>query len=192
MKLSQYAKKNCITYKAAHEQWKKGLIKGRQLITGTIVVDDEEMKESYGVILYARVSSSENKTNLDAQMERLKSYAAAKGYKVKKEIKEIGSGLNDKRKRLEGILSSDEWDSILVEHKDRLTRFGFNYIEVLCKTKGKSIEVINFTEEKQEDLMTDLVSVITSFCARIYGLRRSKRKTEKLIAELSKEEKEGE
>jgi putative resolvase len=193
MKLSQYAKLNSITYKAAHEQWKKGLIKGKQLPTGTIVVEDEKsLIKGYGVILYARVSSSENKSNLDAQMERLKLFAAAKGYIVKREIKEIGSGLNDKRKLLEQVLSSDDWDGILVEHKDRLTRFGFNYIDVLCKTKGKTIEVINQTEEKQEDLMEDLVSVITSFCARIYGLRRSKRKTEKLINELKLREDDNE
>jgi putative resolvase len=188
MKLSQYAKQNNITYKAAYEHWKKGIIKGKQLPTGTIVVEDGANSQiQYGVILYARVSSSENKTNLDSQIERLKNYAAARGYKVAKEIKEIGSGLNDNRKHLTEILSSEKWDVIVVEHKDRLTRFGFNYIETLCKTKGKTIEVINNTDDKQEDLMGDLVSIVTSFCARIYGLRRSKRKTEKLISELTKD-----
>lgn len=188
MKLSQYAKQNNITYKAAYEHWKKGIIKGKQLPTGTIVVEDGANSQiRYGVILYARVSSSENKTNLDSQIERLKNYAAARGYKVAKEIKEIGSGLNDNRKQLIEILSSEKWDVIVVEHKDRLTRFGFNYIETLCKTKGKTIEVINNTDDKQEDLMGDLVSIVTSFCARIYGLRRSKRKTEKLISELTKD-----
>jgi predicted site-specific integrase-resolvase len=188
MKLSQYAKQNNITYKAAYEHWKKGIIKGKQLPTGTIVVEDGANSQiQYGVILYARVSSSENKINLDSQIERLKNYAAARGYKVAKEIKEIGSGLNDNRKQLTEILSSEKWDVIVVEHKDRLTRFGFNYIETLCKTKGKTIEVINNTDDKQEDLMGDLVSIVTSFCARIYGLRRSKRKTEKLISELTKD-----
>jgi hypothetical protein len=188
MKLSQYAKQNNITYKAAYEHWKKGIIKGKQLPTGTIVVEDGANSQiQYGVILYARVSSSENKTNLDSQIERLKNYAAARGYKVAKEIKEIGSALNDNRKQLIEILSSEKWDVIVVEHKDRLTRFGFNYIETLCKTKGKTIEVINNTDDKQEDLMGDLVSIVTSFCARIYGLRRSKRKTEKLISELTKD-----
>jgi putative resolvase len=188
MKLSQYAKQNNITYKAAYEHWKKGLLKGKQLPTGTIVVEDNIKSQiQYGAVLYARVSSSENKTNLDSQIERLKNYAAARGHKVIKEIKEIGSGLNDNRKQLNDILSSEEWDVIIVEHKDRLTRFGFNYIETLCKTKGKTIEVINDTDDKQEDLMGDLVSIITSFCARIYGLRRSKRKTEKIISELTKD-----
>lgn len=80
--------------------------------------------------------------------------------------------------------SHDEWDVFIVEHKDRLTRFGFSYIERLVELYGKEIIVINLTNEKEDDLLEDLVSIITSFTARIYGQRRSKRKTEKIIAEL--------
>jgi predicted site-specific integrase-resolvase len=71
-----------------------------------------------------------------------------------------------------------------VEHKDRLTRFGFKYIESLMELQGRKIEVINNLDDK-DDLIQDFVSVITSFCARIYGQRRSKRSTEKLIKELN-------
>lgn len=71
-----------------------------------------------------------------------------------------------------------------MEHKDRLSRFGFNYIKLLFHGE---IVVINETEEKESELVEDLVSIITSFCARIYGNRRSKRKTEKIIKELSVE-----
>jgi predicted site-specific integrase-resolvase len=73
---------------------------------------------------------------------------------------------------------------IVVEHKDRLTRFGFNYIEQLLAMQGRKIEVINLTENGKEDLIQDFVSMVTSFCARLYGQRRSKRKTERIIAEL--------
>jgi predicted site-specific integrase-resolvase len=72
-----------------------------------------------------------------------------------------------------------------VEHKDRLTRFGFKYIEVLMEIQGRKIEVINNLEDDKDDLIQDFISVITSFCARIYGQRRSKRSTEKLIKELN-------
>jgi predicted site-specific integrase-resolvase len=74
---------------------------------------------------------------------------------------------------------------IVVEHKDRLTRFGFNYIETLLKQQGRSIEVINTAADGKEDLLQDFIAIITSFCARLYGQRRSKRKTEKIIAELT-------
>ena len=72
-----------------------------------------------------------------------------------------------------------------MEHKDRLTRFGYNYLEQLLKMQDRRIEVINLAESGKEDLIQDFVSIVTSFCAHLYGQRRSKRKTERLIAELT-------
>jgi len=118
----------------------------------------------------------------------LKNYAGAKGYIIVKEVKEIGSGLNDSRKLLENILTNDGWDILLVEHKDRLARFGTNYINILLEKLGKTIEIINNVENDTEDLMQDFISIITSFCARLYGHRRSKRKTEKIIKELKSDD----
>ena len=125
------------------------------------------------------------KKNLDTQMERIRSYAMANGYQITHEVKEVGSGINDKRKKLESLLSKNDFDLIIVEHKDRLTRFGFNYIQTLLKTRHKNIEVINKTiDGDTDDIISDFTSIITSFCARIYGKRRSKRKTETLIKEI--------
>ena len=84
-------------------------------------------------------------------------------------------------------LNRDDYTKILVEHKDRLTRFGFNYIEQFLNYKDQSIEVINLTVGDKNDLIEDFVSIITSFCARIYGQRRVKRKTEQIIKELTNE-----
>ena len=75
-----------------------------------------------------------------------------------------------------------------MEHKDRLTRFGFNYIEVLLKNRGKEIEVVNLSTNDESNLMEDLISIIYSFSARIYGLRRSTRKTEKIIEVLNQKD----
>ena len=72
-----------------------------------------------------------------------------------------------------------------MEHKDRLTRFGYNYLEQLLKMQRRRIEVIDLAENGKEDLMQDFVSIVTSFRAQLYGQRRSKRKAERLIAELS-------
>jgi putative resolvase len=76
----------------------------------------------------------------------------------------------------------------VVEHQDRLSRFGFNYIEQLLKLQGRRIEVVNLVENGKEDLIQDFVSIVPSFCARLYGRRRSKPKMERLIAELQAEE----
>ena len=100
-------------------------------------------------------------------------------------VKEIGSGVNDARPKLLKLLVDPSVTLIVVEHKDRLTRFGFNYMEQLLKMQGRKIEVINLAENGKEDLVQDFVSIVTSFCARLYGQRRSKRKTERIIAELA-------
>ena len=131
--------------------------------------------------IYARESSSENKAALRSQTEGLKRYAQAKGYQIIHVVTEIGSGINDERPKLHRLLKLPDFDILLVEHKDRLSRLGFRWFETLCPFK---IEVVNLAENKINDLMEDLVAIITSFCARLYGQRRGRRKTEAAIQVL--------
>lgn len=186
MKLSEYAKKNSITYQAAWNHFKQGLIpNARQLPSGTVVIDDIPVKtKPEHNIIYARVSSSENKSNLDTQVERLTRFCEANGWVVHEIVKECASGLNDNRPKLSKILTDRKATRIIVEHKDRLTRFGFNYIKLLLN--DCEIVVVNECETDQ-DLFEDFVSLVTSFCTRIYGKRRTKRKTEQIIQALEKE-----
>jgi putative resolvase len=121
---------------------------------------------------------------LEGQLTRLRDFATAKGYTILKEVKEVGSGLNDKRPLLEKILQNDEWHILVAEHKDRIARFGLSYMVLLLEKQGKKIEIINNVLEDKADLIQDFVSIITSFTARLYGLRRSKRKTEQIIKDL--------
>ena len=191
MKLSDYAKKMGVTYRTAWNWYKSGKLNAIQMATGTIIVKETDNKivADY-IIIYARVSSSENKKHLDTQAERLVGYATAKGYQIKEVVKEIGSGVNDNRHKLQKILHDSKATKIIVEHKDRLTRFGFNYLKTLLEKHGCIIEVVNEVGDEKEDLMQDLISIITSMCARYYGLRRGKRKTDKIIQELGIQEKE--
>lgn len=145
---------------------------------------DIQHKKIEKVVIYCRVSSTANKTNLETQKQRLIDYCNARGYQVHKVIDEFGSGSNDLRPKLEKLLREQDFTKIVVERKDRLTRVGFNYIATLLQTAGKEIEVVNNVETDKEDLIQDFISIITSYCARIYGNRRSRRKTEKLIVEL--------
>lgn len=190
MKLSDYAKKMGVDYRTAWNWYKSGRLNAIQMSTGTIIVKEDEPERDSYVIIYARVSSSENKTNLDTQAERLVGYATAKGYQIKEVVKEIGSGVNDNRQKLQKILREGKATKIIVEHKDRLTRFGFNYLSTLLEKQGCHIEIVNEAGNDKDDLMQDLVSIITSMCARYYGLRRSKRKTEKIIQELKTDDQE--
>lgn len=165
---------------------KDGSLKVEYSDTGRVFVNIEnEQPFMLNVCIYARVSSSENKNNLEKQKERLLSYCNAKGYKVCKVVTEIGSGLNDERKKLESVLLDKSINLIVVEHKDRLSRFGLNYIQKLLELDNRKIEIVNPQSNDEDDLMQDFVSIITSFTARLYGRRRSKRVTEKLIKEIS-------
>ncbi|MBF0607640.1 MAG: IS607 family transposase [Magnetococcales bacterium] len=185
MKLSEYAKELGVTYKTAWNYYKQGRLNAYQTHTGTIIVKDVEKDKDNHVAIYCRVSSSENKSNLESQKKRLLDYCAAKGYAVASVITEIGSGVDDSRKKWLTLLQDKSITLIVVEHKDRFTRFGYNGYKTLLENEGRNIEVINGADNGKEDLIQDLVSIITSFCARLYGQRRCKRKTEKIIQELT-------
>ena len=176
IKLSEYAKLKGCSVRTLWRRIEEGKLKVIRSDTGRVYVPLEDNKEEY-VVVYARVSSSENKSNLDNQAERLVQFCNAKGWQVKEVIKEVGSGLNDERKKLINLLKNKSVSKIVVEHKDRLTMFGFNYISTLSPAE---IYVVNNVDTDEQDLMQDFVS----FCVRIYGKRRSKRVVEKIIKEL--------
>lgn len=187
MKLSEYARKNSVTYRTAWNRYKSGKIKCRLDEMGHILVEQTlPLKKAEHTVTYSRVSSSENKDNLERQSERLRDYCNAKGWGVDEEIKEIGSGLNEHRPKLLKLLNAGAATRIVVENKDRLARFGTNYIIIACKHCDCDLHIVNTVESKTEDLIPDFITIITSFCSIIYGKRRSKRKTEKLIEELKK------
>ena len=195
IKPSEYGKMYSLNYRTVVRHFQEGKIKGFQdKKTGTIYLENpfykEEDDRNYDkVFLYARVSSSTNKKSLDGQIERMRSYASAKGWQIVGEEKEIASGLNENRRKLNKILDQSDYDILLVEHKDRLTRFGFEYIQRILNGRKQKIEVINKTENKNGEIVNDFVSIITSFCAKLYTSNR-KAKTKKIIKELIEDGKE--
>jgi len=190
MKLSQYAKQQGISYSTALRWWHQGVIRGYQAPSGTIIVDagSKQTRAPERVVIYARVSSPDHKENLERQVERLEQYCTMRGYQVAQVVKEIASGVNDSRPKLLALLKDRQVTRIVVEHKDRLTRFGFRYLETLLDIQGRTIEVVNVAENDKEDLIADLVVIVYSFSARLYGQRRAKRMTERIVHELQTEE----
>nr|WP_236031790.1 IS607 family transposase [Ktedonospora formicarum] len=181
MKLSTYARQQGISYKTAWRWYKAGMLDAYQTETGTVIVRDPQTVQPLTgrIALYARVSSLDQKEDLTRQLARLKDYAAAKGYQVSKEVTEIASGLNDKRPKLEKLLADSSIGTIIVENRDRLTRFGAHYIVTLLEAQGRHVEMI-FQTETDDELVDDFVSVITSMAVRMYGRRHSKRRAEKI------------
>jgi putative resolvase len=191
MKLVDYARTMGISYKTAWRWYKAGKIAARQMDTGTILVTEtvpvSEPLASQKVAIYTRVSSSEHKANLDSQADRLVAYCTLRGYHVSKVVKEIGSGVNDNRPKFLALLADPSIGRIVIEHQDRGARFGFRYIQTLLQTYGREIEVVNATEVSTEDLSADLTSIVYSFYARLYGQRRAKRQTDKLVHALEQD-----
>jgi predicted site-specific integrase-resolvase len=183
MKLSQYARHAGVTYKTAWRWWKSGQLDAYQTPTGTVIVRDAPTTQPVAgrIALYARVSSADQKADLERQTQRLRGYAAAKGYVVSKEVREIASGLNDHRPKLAKLLTDPTIGTLIVEHRDRLTRFGFEYIRQLLETQGRQLEVL-FPSDTENELVDDFVAVITSLAARISGRRNSKRRAERIQA----------
>ena len=157
-----------------------------------------ERREETRAVIYARVSSTDQKEDLEKQVNYLTNYAVAKGYKVVDVLKDIASGLNTQRKgllKLFKLVESRSVDVVLVTYKDRLTRFGFEYLEEFFSAMGVRIEAV-FGEEPKDDtqeLVEDLISIITSFAGKIYGMRSHKKTVlvqgvKRLLGELSGED----
>jgi predicted site-specific integrase-resolvase len=186
MKLSKWAKINGISYQTAFRWAKSGKIPGCKIMeTGTILIDDTYDKSisNENIFIYARVSSNSRRKELDYQVDRIIKYANINGLKTTKVFKEVASGMNDNRTQFWKMMDSNP-STIIIENKDRLTRFGFNYIERLSKKLNINLIVINENQTDEEDLIKDLVSIITSFCCRIYGLRRGYNKAKKIKEQI--------
>lgn len=156
-----------------------------QYATGMIVVHPPVEKPPSRVILYARVSSHDQKPDLARQLERLRSFAASKGLTVSAEVSDIGSGLNAHRKNLLKLLSDPKATTIVVEHQDRLARFGAELIAASLASAGRSLVVMNDSEFK-DDLIQDFVDVTTCLCARIYGRRSSRNRAQRALEAAAK------
>ena len=143
------------------------------------------------IVGYCRVSSHKQKDDLERQIENVKTYMYAKGYQFEI-ITDIGSGINYNKKGLNQLIdmvTNSEVEKIVVLYKDRLIRFGYELIENLCKKFGTTIEIIDNTEKTDEqELVEDLVQIVTVFSCRFQGKRANKAK--KMIKELIEDDKD--
>ncbi|TPE49036.1 IS607 family transposase [Maribrevibacterium harenarium] len=180
MKLSDWAKKQGISYRTAWNHFRSGKlpVPARQLPTGTIIVDD--VINGTKAVIYARVSSSDQKKDLEGQINRCLNFANSQGIPVSNTVFEIGSGMNGKRKKLLQLLADPEMTHIIVEHRDRLMLFGSEFVEASLSARGVKL-VIADQSELTDDLVQDMISVLTSFCARLYGRRSAKNRAHKAM-----------
>lgn len=182
VKLADWARQQGIAYITAWRWFKSGLlpVAASKTPSGSILVEPLQASSNTACV-YARVSSYPKKEDMDRQAARCEEFCSRNGWQVSKIVKEIASGMNDARPKLLKLLDARP-QRIVVEHKDRLTRFGFGYFEKLLPMLGCELVVINRDSEEHDDLMKDLVAIITSFCCRLYGLRRGRNKAKAITA----------
>jgi putative resolvase len=183
VKLSVWAKANGLTYQTAWRMWRDGRlpIPAEQLATGTIIVHPPQQTGADAAALYARVPSADQKPDLERQLGRLSEYASKQRLPVVQAIGEIGPGLNGHRAKIMRLLADPAVKTLVVEHRDRLARFGSEYIEAALAACGRRLVVVDETEMK-DDLVQDMMAVLTSFCARLHGRRAARNRAAKALA----------
>ena len=196
LKLPEYARRLGITPKQAWIMYKNGTLphKAQKISTRTIIVDvpndfglnkPEKHKKT---ATYARVSTRKQETDLKNQTNRILRYAVQNGIKIDKIVEETASGMNGNRPKLNRLLADPDYD-IIIEHRERLTRFGYEMIASALKAQGRTITVID-DKEIDDDLVRDMTEILTSFCARLYGKRGAKNKAQHAIEDIEHEAQE--
>ena len=169
--------------------WKRGEVAGYQLPSGTVIVKQPEQdnRVTRKVAIYARVSASENKKNWETQAERLLVWCTIQGWSVHQVVKEGGSGINFQCPRFLALLADPTISHSVMEHQDRASRFGIASLQMLLAVQGRELVMVTTAQTAEEDLM----SMITSFVARLSGRKWGKHKTEQVLAALQQNGSEG-
>jgi putative resolvase len=172
MKLAEWARANGVHPQTAYRWFRQGTmpVPARRLPSGTILVDTPGSPPGERLVLYARVTAYDQRADLDRQVARLTAWATGQGMVVADVVREVGAGVNGKRPRLRRLLADPHATTIVVEHQDRLARFGVEHLEAALAAQGRRLLVVE-PGETSHDLMGDMIEVLTGFCARLYGRR---------------------
>ena len=182
-----WAKAQGVSYRTALNWFHAGTlpVPARQLPTGTILVDPPA-KTTGTVVAYCRVSSHDQKADLERQAGRVLTLCSGRGIRIDRTVTEIGSGLNGRRTKLRTLLGDPKVSTIVVEHRDRLARFGVEYLEAALAAHGRTVVVLD-DAEPPDDLARDLTEVLTSMCARLYGRRSASRRAAAAVVAIQNE-----
>ena len=187
MKLSVWAKENGVSYRAALNWFHAGTlpVPARQLATGTILVDPP-VTETGVVVAYCRVSSHDQKADLERQAGRVLTMSSERGIRIDRTVTEIGSGRSGRAALLRKVLADPKVSTIVVEHRDRLARFGVEYLEAALSAHGRTVVILD-DAELPDDVARDFTDVLTSMCARLYGRRSAARRAGAAVAAIERE-----
>jgi predicted site-specific integrase-resolvase len=168
--LKEWAERQGVSYTTARRWFASGKLPVRaERVGGLILVTPSTSPAQAGTVaVYARVSSADQRPDLDRQVARVTSWAAGEGLPVGRVVAEIGSALNGKRQKFLALLRDQAVSVIIVEHRDRFARFGAEYVEAALAASGRRLLVVD-PSEVDDDLVRDVTEILTSLCARLYG-----------------------
>jgi predicted site-specific integrase-resolvase len=184
--LKEWAAREGVSYTTAR-RW---LASGRlpvpaRKVGGLILVGDGAEPAPEGItVVYARVSSADQRPDLDRQVARVTAWATAEGLPVGRVVTEVGSALNGKRRKFLALLRDEAVTTIVTEHRDRFARFGAEYVEAALSAQGRRLLVVD-PSEADDDLVRDVTEILTSLCARLYGRRAAANRAARAVAAIT-------
>ena len=182
MKLSDWADAQGISRQTAYAWFRAGKLPVPARRVGRLIlVDSGSVAAAGSVVVYARVSSTDQKSDLDRQVARVTAWATEHGLAVDRVVTEVGSALNGHRRKFLSILKDPAVGTIVVEHRDRFARFAVDYIEAALAAQGRKLVVVD-PAEVDDHLVRDMTEILTSFCARLYGRRSASHRAKAALA----------
>lgn len=186
MNLTEWAKAQGVHPHTAYRWFREGTVPVPATRVGprTILVNVDAAaavaESSASVGLYARVSSQDRKSDLERQVARLSTWAAQAGLRVVRVETEIGSGMHGSRAKARRLLADPQVRVVVVEHRDRLGRMNTELVEAALTAAGRRLVVLD-AGEVEDDVVRDMVEVLTSFCARLYGRRSARNRAQRAL-----------
>jgi putative resolvase len=189
VKLAEWARRNGVHPQTAYRWFREGTmpVPARRLPSGTIMVEVADAAQQGQVVVYARVSSAEQRADLDRQVARVTAWVTGQDLAVSRVVTEVGSALNGGRKKFLWLLRDPNVTTIVVEHRDRFARFGAEYVEAALAAQGRRLMVVD-PAEVDDDLVGDVTEILTSLCARLYGRRGAANRAGRAVAAATAED----
>ena len=190
MNLAAWAERNGVARVTAYRWFHGGVVPvPARKVGGLILVDEStgELGPGPRTAVYARVSSADQKADLDRQVSRVTAWATAQQIPVDKVVTEVGSALNGHRRKFLALLGDSTVGRIVVEHRDRFRRLGCEYVQAALAAQGRELVVVD-SAEVDDDLVGDMTEILTSMCARLDGKRAAQNRAKRALAAAASED----
>ena len=184
MNLAAWAERNGVARVTAYRWFRAGLLPVPARRVGRLILVEESVAETGRAgqtAVYARVSSPDQKSDLDRQVARVTVWATGQQIRVDKVVTEVGSALNGRRRKFLALLRDPAVTRIVVEHRDRFCRFGSEDVEAALAAQGGELVVVD-SAEVDDGLVWDMTEILTSMCARLYGKRAAANRARRAVA----------